>query len=146
MRLWSIHPRYLDKTGLLALWRESLLAQKVLLGKTKGYKYHPQLHRFKGHTDPIAAIGFYLLQVYLEAEKRGYCFDKRKILSPKKYVARIKITKGQIDYEFSHLCSKLKKRDRLTCAKILGEKIIKPHPLFKIVKGRIASWEKNQGF
>ena len=44
MRLWSLHPKYLDKLGLLGLWRESLLAQKVLLGKTKGYKNHPQLN------------------------------------------------------------------------------------------------------
>jgi len=30
MRLWTIHPKYLDRQGLLALWREALLAQKVL--------------------------------------------------------------------------------------------------------------------
>ena len=43
MRLWSIHPRYLDSMGLVALWREALLAQAVLRGETKGYKFHPQL-------------------------------------------------------------------------------------------------------
>ncbi|WP_368086417.1 pyrimidine dimer DNA glycosylase/endonuclease V [Nitrosomonas sp. Nm34] len=26
MRLWSIHPKYLDAKGLLALWREGLQA------------------------------------------------------------------------------------------------------------------------
>jgi len=31
MRLWSIHPKYLDRQGLLAVWRESLLAQSVLI-------------------------------------------------------------------------------------------------------------------
>lgn len=46
MRLWSIHPRYLDTKGLVALWRETLLlAQAVLFGNTKGavtrgYKYN----------------------------------------------------------------------------------------------------------
>jgi Pyrimidine dimer DNA glycosylase (EC 3.2.2.17)/DNA-(apurinic or apyrimidinic site) lyase (EC 4.2.99.18) len=60
MRLWSLHPKYLDKLGLLGLWRESLLAQKVLLGKTKGYKNHPQLIRFKKTEDPILYIGTYL--------------------------------------------------------------------------------------
>ena len=41
MKLWSIHPKYLDAKGLVALWREALLAQKVLDGKTEGYKNHP---------------------------------------------------------------------------------------------------------
>ena len=36
MRLWSLHPRYLDAKGLVALWREGLLAQAVLKGQTKG--------------------------------------------------------------------------------------------------------------
>lgn len=65
MRLWSIHPKYLDAKGLVALWREALLAQNVLLGNTKGYKNHPQLIRFKNHTDSISAIGFYLHEIYL---------------------------------------------------------------------------------
>ena len=29
MRLWSLHPRYLDRQGLTALWREGLLARAV---------------------------------------------------------------------------------------------------------------------
>lgn len=37
MRIWSLHPSYLDAKGLVALWRETLLAQKVLLGATVGY-------------------------------------------------------------------------------------------------------------
>ncbi|HEU5178767.1 MAG TPA: pyrimidine dimer DNA glycosylase/endonuclease V, partial [Burkholderiales bacterium] len=32
MRLWSLHPKYLDARGLVALWREALLAQAVLRG------------------------------------------------------------------------------------------------------------------
>lgn len=47
MRIWSLHPKYLDTKGLVALWRETLLAQHVLSGKTKRYKNHPQLARFK---------------------------------------------------------------------------------------------------
>jgi len=38
MRLWTIHPKYLDAKGLVALWRETLLAKHVLEGKTPGYK------------------------------------------------------------------------------------------------------------
>ena len=64
MRLWSLHPKYLDTKGLLALWREGLLAQKVLAGKTKGYKNHPQLDRFKAHGSPRKAIGRYLLDIW----------------------------------------------------------------------------------
>jgi hypothetical protein len=33
MRLWSLHPEYLDANGLVALWREALLAQAFLQGK-----------------------------------------------------------------------------------------------------------------
>ena len=47
MRIWSLHPRYLDAKGLVAVWRETLLAKHVLEGKTKGYKNHPQLNRFR---------------------------------------------------------------------------------------------------
>ena len=38
MRLWSLRPKYLDSQGLVALWREGLLAQAVLRGKTRGYR------------------------------------------------------------------------------------------------------------
>jgi len=44
MRIWSLHPKYLDSKGMVALWREALLAKQVLLNKTKGYKNHPQLN------------------------------------------------------------------------------------------------------
>ena len=67
MRLWSLHPGYLDSQGLVALWREALLAQKVLAGKTRGYKNHPQLERFKAHPHPPQAIAAYLVSVWEEA-------------------------------------------------------------------------------
>ncbi len=34
MRLWTLHPKYLDPRGLVALWREALFAQAVLRGWT----------------------------------------------------------------------------------------------------------------
>ena len=70
MRLWSLHPKYLDTKGLVALWREGLLARKVLQGQTRGYKYHPQLERFKNHNKPVNAIDTYLLHVYNESVNR----------------------------------------------------------------------------
>jgi len=79
MRIWSLHPKYLDAKGLVALWRETILAQKVLEGKTKGYKNHPQLNRFKNTDNPVGAIAVYLKYVAEEADKRGYNFDSNKI-------------------------------------------------------------------
>ncbi|HNX99076.1 MAG TPA: pyrimidine dimer DNA glycosylase/endonuclease V, partial [Candidatus Aminicenantes bacterium] len=72
MRLWSIHPRYLDGRGLVALWREALLARKVLTGRTRGYRHHPQLARFRATADPLGTIDRYLAGVLAEADRRGY--------------------------------------------------------------------------
>jgi hypothetical protein len=66
----------LDTLGLVALWREGLLAKAVLEGKTKGYTKHPQLERFKSQKEPIAAINHYLWEVLVEAKKRVYKFDE----------------------------------------------------------------------
>lgn len=74
MRLWSLHPKYLDTKGLLAVWREGLLAKHVLEGKTKGYTEHPQLERFLDAPEPLAAINRFLFCVLEESEKRGYKF------------------------------------------------------------------------
>ncbi|MBN1522343.1 MAG: hypothetical protein JW928_07405 [Candidatus Aureabacteria bacterium] len=142
MRLWSIHPMYLDKAGLIALWRESLLAQKVLSSKTKGYQNHPQLKRFKNHTEPGKAIGHYLYFVYDEASKRGYHFSKEKILYSSGQIPSLIVTEGQLQYEFQHLKRKLRKRDPSKYFELFEIKKIEPHPLFKVIKGSIESWEK----
>ena len=71
MRLWTLHPRHLDAAGLVALWREGLLAQAVLLGRTRGYTRHPQLERFRAAADPVARITGYLRIVAAEAASRG---------------------------------------------------------------------------
>jgi hypothetical protein len=141
MRLWSLHPELLDTIGLIALWREALLAKKVLEGKTKGYKNHPQLERFKNTVNPINCINQFLSEIFYEAEKRGYNFNKNKINWNFK-VVKIKVTSGQIEYEFEHLLNKLKKRDRKKYKEIKVLSSIKLNPVFKIVKGRIEKWEK----
>lgn len=141
MRLWSLHPKYLDRQGLLAVWREGLLAKKVLKGKTKGYRKHPQLQRFKEQKDPLAAITSYLRGIHGEAVARGYSFDQRKIVSDK-ISPKIKVTSGQIEYEFKHLLKKLKNRDQKKYPTVRSEKIIQAHPLFKVVKGPIEEWER----
>jgi len=143
MRLWSIHPKYLDFKGLLALWRESLLAKKVLSGKTKAFKKHPQLKRFKNHPDTLSAINAYLYYVLEEGLRCGYGFKKEKISLPIKRILPIKVTKGQIRFEFNHLKKKLKTRDPEKYGQLLKVKQIRPHPMFKIVEGEIEEWERS---
>jgi hypothetical protein len=140
MRLWSIHPKYLDSKGLVALWRESLLAKKVLSGKTKGYKNHPQLERFKAQKDPIKAINAYLATICEESCKRHYCFDKSKVGFKSK--TKIKVTKGQVEYEFKHLKNKLKKRDPKKYKELTKTKRISANSIFSVKKGPIEAWEK----
>jgi hypothetical protein len=141
MRLWSLHPKYLDRQGLLAVWREGLLAQKVLQGGTKGYWAHSQLLRFKEQKDQLAAIGRYLGAIYNESLARGYKFDQGKILSHKSG-PRIKVARGQVEYEFLHLLNKLKRRDPRRYARQRREGKIAVHPLFRMTAGPVEGWEK----
>ena len=141
MRLWSIHPKYLDSKGLVALWRETLLAKNVLQGKTKGYNNHPQLDRFKNQSSPTIAVNSYLNIIYKESLLRRYNFDKNKI---DKHINNIKITVtfGQIKYEFNHLLKKLKERDLLNYNKYKDLIEIEPNPIFTTVPGEVESWER----
>ena len=140
MRLWSLHPKYLDSIGLVALWRESLLAQKVLQGNTKGYRNHPQIFRFRDHPRPVVAIANYLIAVWKESVRRGYKFDKGKIVGSGK-ASKIPVTTGQLDHEFEWLMTKLEKRDPDRFKQLLLVDTIECHPLFEVVKGPVADWE-----
>ncbi len=141
MRLWSLHPRYLDRAGLAALWREALLAQAVLRGATRGYRRHPQLIRFRSHPDPEAAIARYLEEIQREAHERGYRFDRGKI-GPCRAVQPIAVTQGQLRYEREHLLQKLLLRapQQVAAVEAAGEPA--PHPLFTAVPGGIEAWER----
>ena len=143
MRLWSLNPKYLDSKGLLAVWREGLLAKKVLERKTKGYKNHPQLIRFRNYEDPLAAINSYLYYIFLESQHRGYSFNESKI-SFIKLRKTITITKGQIKYELEHLLKKLNIRDQKKFNEIknLNLSKIETNPIFKVIEGKIEHWEK----
>jgi len=140
MRIWSLHPQYLDAKGLVALWREALLAKKVLLGETQGYRNHPQLLRFKNAEKPVAAINQYLLVVYEEAVRRGYHFDKQKLGEPEIKI-KLTVNSGQLEYEFKHLLKKLKKRDLKKFEEIHHIKKMLQHPIFQVVSGNIEDWE-----
>lgn len=141
MRLWSIHPCYLDVKGLVALWREGLLAQKVLQGKTRGYRSHPQLIRFINTDNPVGAIAGYLTSVADEADKRGYRFDRGRI-EEKRFNGKLTVTGGQIEYEFRHLLAKLKERSPELYERHKTIYKIKLHPIMKKVRGDIEIWEK----
>lgn len=141
MRLWSLHPKYLDPQGLVALWRESLLAQAVLRGETRGYRNHPQLDRFKSHSAPLSAMSLYLKAIHAESESRGYSFDKSKIRPARKRVM-LSVTSGQMECEWSHLLAKLKARNPALYRKWRKIGVPAPHPLFKVRAGAVESWER----
>jgi hypothetical protein len=141
MRLWTIHPQYLDTQGLVALWREALLARAVLRGQTRGYRQHPQLQRFKAHGSPRFAINAYLAAIHSEATARGYAFDKRKI-GPVRAVDSISATTGQISYEWQHLMAKLAVRNRLLRRQWRTVRMPLCHPLFTPVPGLVERWER----
>jgi hypothetical protein len=142
MRLWSLHPSYLDSKGLVALWREALLAQKVLAGRTKGYRQHPQLHRFKACRHPLKMIGDYLSRVAEEAESRGYQFERRKILEGSRAKPKISVSRGQLAYEWRHLRAKLKLRDPARYRRMAKTHRPVPHPSFRARPGRMEAWER----
>lgn len=143
MRLWTVHPKYLDAQGLVALWREGLLARAVLRGRTRGYRHHPQLERFRAETFPLAAINSYLRAVAIEAERRGYSFDRHKIGPARRRVA-LRATRGQLAYEWQHLLRKLRTRSPALYARWRKDAGPEPHPLFTIVQGRVEAWERRR--
>lgn len=140
MRLWTLHPSFLDARGLVALWREGLLAQAVLRGRTRGYRNHPQLARFRALPRPLAGIATYLRAVREEAVRRGYRFDVRKI-GRGALRARIPVARGQIAREWRHLKEKLAARDPARL-RAIGRRTPEVHPLFRPVPGGIAPWER----
>jgi hypothetical protein len=141
MRIWSLHPKHLDARGLVALWRETLLAQKVLLGRTRGYRNHPQLTRFRGRPDPVAAVAAYLHPVAEEAAARGYRFDSTKIHAAADFTA-IPVTDGQVRFEWDHLLAKLRARSPDDFARQCAVGAPALHPLFGLVPGPIEAWER----
>ena len=141
MRLWTLHPKYLDRAGLLALWREALLAQAVLKGETRGYRNHPQLIRFRNHPRPRAAIRVYLTGILGEAQRRGYHFNPAKI-GPCSDVQAIPATRGQLLCERDHLLGKLIVRDPAAWRLLMAADELESHPLFIVCAGEVETWER----
>lgn len=143
MRLWTLHPKYLDAQGLVALWREGLLARAVLRRKTRGYRHHPQLIRFQRAADPVAAINRYLQGVVDEARARGYRFNAAKIRGPRAGRPLVE-HRGQLEHEWQHLLRKLRRRDRQRYAAALQVRRPLPHPFFRLRPGPVRDWEKSR--
>ncbi len=141
MRLWTLHPQYLDPQGLVALWREALLARAVLAGQTRGYRQHPQLERFRSSATPIAAIDSYLASVHAESVRRGYSFDRNKF-DAMDTTLRLNATDGQLAYEWQHLLNKLRIRSPALYERWKGLAAPQAHPLFILDKGSVATWER----
>lgn len=141
MRLWSLHPCYLDPSGLVALWREGLLALAVLQGATRGYTNHPQLTRFRRSRSPTTTLKCYLWHVFREARDRGYHFDRSK-LGRVGRCSPIAVTRGQLRYELAHLREKLRRRSPQSYHSIMHLRVPRPHPLFVPVAGNIEAWER----
>ncbi|MCO5100168.1 MAG: pyrimidine dimer DNA glycosylase/endonuclease V [Burkholderiaceae bacterium] len=141
MRLWSLHPKYLDSRGLVALWRESLLAQAVLRDETIGYRNHPQLERFRNHPAPRAAISRYLRAVHVESVQRGYSFDPSRIRRASA-PATLTVTTGQMAHEWAHLMRKLQARSPAHYRKWRATREPEAHPLFRVLPGPTESWER----
>ncbi len=141
MRIWSLHPAHLDRAALVACWRETLLAQAVLDGRTKGYTRHPQLERFRAQSDPLGSVGAYLSAVADEADARGYRFDRTRILRPGPAAVRIPVTDAQLALEWQHLGAKL---DQRSPADAVRWRAATPsaHPLFTVVPGPVEAWER----
>jgi len=162
MRLWSLHPRYLDTAGLTAGWREALLAQRVLTGTTRGYRRHPQLERFwpgsalAGQAgDAIGRVGgdvvpwpgdrivAFLQAVADEAATRGHAYDRTRVAGPSPGdVAPVPVAEGQVAYEWALLRAKLAVRSPAVLTHWAEVAVPEVHPLFTVVPGPVAPWEK----
>jgi hypothetical protein len=141
MRLWTLHPRYLDSKGLVALWREGLLARKVLAGQTRGYRHHPQLERFRAAADPMLAIDTYLHGVADEADARSYRFQRSKLPAVRESPS-LESTDGQVEFERQHLLGKLRVRAPQAVVGLAAAEPPSPHPLFSIREGPVEAWER----
>ncbi len=142
MRIWSVHPKHLDARGLVAVWREALLAQAVLGGRTRGYRHHPQLVRFRRQPSPEGAIAAYLGHVHDEAVTRGYRFN-RSLIGPVGAIGSLAVASGQIEREWEHLMAKLRERDPERATRFEAVVVPAPHPLFRVVPGEVEEWERS---
>ena len=116
----------------------------MLLGRTKGYTRHPQLERFRATRAPVATIAAYLRAVRDEADARGYAFDASRIARTRTRADGLRVSRGQLAYERTHLAAKLARRDPARIAALRDVRTPRAHPLFRVVAGDVASWERGR--
>ena len=83
----------------------------------------------------------FLTGIAEEAERRDYRFDISKISGPK-LNGQIEETTGQLLYEWAHLGAKLQTRAPEVFRQFRKVITPDPHPLFRIVPGKIRDWER----
>lgn len=142
MRLWSLHPKYIDDKGLQNLWRDALLVQDALSGRNRKYINHPQVERFNNYYEPMAAIGAYLFFVHEEGRDRGAVFGEHKIMHRSERTNIIKVARKQLEYEFEQLKKKVQSRSFIQFNKLKQVSTVDPNPIFEVVEGEIESWER----
>lgn len=133
MRLWTLHPKYLDSEGLMAVWRDALRARRLLKEETDGDSDHPQLTRFRETDHPADAIECYLQTVFEEARERDVSFDASKLHTPVRNV-RIEETEDRLLYEWHRLLDKLRERQPPLFRKIKDLERPDAHPMFTIIE------------
>lgn len=141
MRLWSLDPALLDRAALVSGWREGLLAQAVLLGRTKGYTRHPQLVRFRELPQPAVGVITWLSGLADEADRRGYRFDRSRLAGARDPHLSMTVTAGQLDLEWRHLLAKCDQRAP-QWAEQLRDLGPAAHPIFDVVPGPVEPWER----
>lgn len=164
MRVWSIHPAYLDTKGLVASWKEGIQGLNALRnprkpnGKWAMFAHHPQLIRFKRFENPELCLSEYLHFIADEADRRNYNFNRNLIL-PRldENPYQIWITCGQLIYEWDFLSHKVTCRTgfwEYGKPTINGKSTVETiaswscvvHPMVVLIPGDIECWEKVKEF
>jgi hypothetical protein len=143
MRIWSIHPKYLDSKELLNLWNETIQAKNEFLTKFSGHFSNKQLERFLDLKNPLEAINSYMSSIYREAVKRDFSVDDSFMDWDFDDSIQIPVTAGQISHEISKLKSRLRERDEKKLQKLNGRTFLELHPIFYSVPGTIEEWEND---
>jgi len=152
MRLWSFHPKYLDDQTLYLTWKKGMIAVRALTGNLAGYERtyanHGQLVRFRQQPDPVQAISDYMHALVDEAQRRGYTYPryfKRKALPKSPNGTRMTVTAGQMECEVWRYANDILGRRRGMIqhyVRFFGIPEPDPHPIFTLVRGPVAEWER----
>lgn len=156
MRLWTIHPKYLDGKRLTSQWKEGIqmmhiwkeIGENPEPAKRLGYVSHPQVRRLSNLLVADSGLISLLLHQHLtavheESVQRSYSFNKKLIddLAPDcKNAPKVYVTMGQVAYEFALMATKNNEWSQ----KVAIDPYMLCNPIFQVVSGSIESWEKTK--